>query len=379
MTRIARRRWLLGAAALPGALALAGCSQLRPPFLGGGAPGRCVEPGEEIPEEDLETVADGVMVDVSPPDEEVRFLPASLALSPDGTTLAASESYDRVALGVQQRRGIILWDTSSGEVLRRIDSPALGRIAWDPEGSRLAVGEGRRIDLVDLEGNHQRTLLGHELPKGGVAYIGGLAFAPDGSMLASTGADDTVRLWDMAPEACGQGHVLRPPEDSNKCVSWSPDGSSLAVGGFRQHSADSSDNPPELWDPATGTRTEVLEEVPGEVFTLGHSPEGDLVVVTDDPSALLVITQDGRIEDGPVPASPRFADLAVGPGGRIAVHRDHELLRWHRDSGEELRDELEASIDSMVWSADGQVLFCLSARDGVLALDASHVRTFDLP
>ena len=382
MTRIARRRWLLGAAALPGALALAGCSDLRIPFLGGmsgGAPGRCVDPGEEIPEEDLQTIADGVMVDMDPPDEDVRFEPSTLAISPDGTILAAAESYDRVALEAEESRGIILWDAASGEVLRRISSPALGQIAWDPDGSRLAIGEGRRIDLVDLEGTHQRTLLGHELPKGGIAYIGGLSYSPDGSMLASTGADGTVRLWDMDPESCGEGQLLRPPEDSNGDVSWSPDGSTLAIGGFRQHNSESPDNPPELWDPATGERKEVLEEIDGEVFALSYSPEGDLVVVTDKPSALLVLSQDGSLREGPVIESTWFVDLAVGPGGVIALHRDDELLRWNPRTGEELRDELAERTDSMVWSADGTVLYCLSAREGVLALDGADMRTFALP
>src|SRR5690606_40702152 len=127
---------------------------------------------------------------------------------------------------------------------------------------------------------------------------------------------------------------------------WSTDGSTLAIGGFRQHNSESPDNPPELWDPATGERKEALEETDGEVFALSYSPEGDLV---------------------------------VGPGGVIALHRDDELLRWNPRTGKELRDELAERTDSMVWSADGTVLYCLSAREGVLALDGADMRTFALP
>src|SRR5690606_40166365 len=127
--------------------------------MSGGAPGRCVDPGEEIPEEDLQTIADGVMVDMDPPDEDVRFKPYTLAISPDGTMLAAAESYDRVALEAQESRGIILWAAGSGEVLRRISSPALGQIAWDPDGSRLARSEEHTSELQSRENIVCRLLL----------------------------------------------------------------------------------------------------------------------------------------------------------------------------------------------------------------------------
>ncbi len=46
MTDCSRRRLLLGATALPGALALAGCSGGLPPLPGSGSPGICIDPSE---------------------------------------------------------------------------------------------------------------------------------------------------------------------------------------------------------------------------------------------------------------------------------------------------------------------------------------------
>lgn len=381
MTDCSRRRLLLGATALPGALALAGCSGGLPPLPGSRSPGNCLDPSEEIPEEAYETVPEGVIVDPVPLDESLLFMSSTLTISPDGSMLAACE------MGFPQdpehagTRGVVLWDAGTGAVIHRFRPPMLGRLAWHPDGDRLAIGDGRLISIVDLEGTLERTLFGHELPRGDTAAILDLAFSPDGIQLASSGSDRTVRLWDMDPESCGSGHVLRTGPRHNRDLSYSPDGSSLAVGATSTSSEGDEDNPPTLWDPTTGRRTEVLEDVPGIVFALDHAADGALIVVADEPRALMAVGTDGSVVEGPVTTSTWFADLAVGPAHRVALHVDEELLLWDRESGEESRHEIgsESAVDSMVWSAGEDVLFCLSSREGILAFDGTRWTSFDLP
>jgi hypothetical protein len=97
----------------------------------------------------------------------------------------------------------------------------LDRVAYSPDGRRLAGACGREVKVWDaLTGQEVLSL------EGNTGTVCGVAFSPDGKRLASASADGTVKVWDAATgqEALSlQGHT-----GSVVCVAFSPDGQRLA-------------------------------------------------------------------------------------------------------------------------------------------------------
>ena len=118
------------------------------------------------------------------------------------------------------------------------------------------------------ERNHNRDM--DALHPGVIAQdaaIFSLAFSPNGQLLASGGADDTIHLWQIRAQKFIAFHTLTGDTHFVRSVAFSPDSQTLASG--------STDTTVRLWDVVTGTElgTPLLGHL-NSVEDVAFSPDG---------------------------------------------------------------------------------------------------------
>jgi tetratricopeptide (TPR) repeat protein len=145
-------------------------------------------------------------------------------------------------------------------------------VAFARDGRRLvAAGDGGLVQVLDAEtGAEVRALRGHR------DVVRRALFSPDGRLLATAGGDQTIRLWDMTTEPPpGQEavpvRVLVGPSEAEHIsgLSFSADGRRLASSGL--------DQTIRIWDVDSGDETLTLRGYADYVAGVAFSPDGRLL------------------------------------------------------------------------------------------------------
>jgi WD40 repeat protein len=169
-----------------------------------------------------------------------------------------------------------IWDLSSGSLVRKLEGEKNRwgmALAWSPDGRYLAAGRVA-VTIWDAEnGEKVSTFEGHR------DFVRDLAFSPDGRLLASASMDKTVRVWSLGLGKSlhtfrpadfvvftKNGTVASPISVPMTCVCFSPDGTALASGG--------ADRVVRLWDIKTGEMLRRFEGHRMTIMAVSFSPDG---------------------------------------------------------------------------------------------------------
>ena len=170
-----------------------------------------------------------------------------MALSPDGTALAAST----------MKHEVHVWDIPTRR--HRFTVPGFANLAFSNDGHSLAIGGRQIVRLWNAETGEEQPSLPVRTP-----WVRAVAYSHDGRYLAAVGDDASVEIWDMTSRTLQQ--TLAAPTEDVASVAFSPDGRLLATGGHDQIIR--------LWNLASGSVERVLEGHEGRISVLTFSPDG---------------------------------------------------------------------------------------------------------
>ena len=222
---------------------------------------------------------------------------------------------------------------------------------------------------IDLKG-HTRSVLS-------------TAFSPDGQILASGSADDTIRLWNV-----NTGELIETFEghtDVVSSVAFSPDGQTLASGSW--------DETIRLWNVNTGELIETFEGHTDVVSSVALSPDGQTLAsgsgdttihlwnanimesevlwsletgeqVEENTDQLLIILEGHKGSINSITFSPDGQTLASGSW-------DETIRLWNINTGKLLKtlEGHESNVTSVTFSPDGQTLASGSWHSGRWGMD----------
>jgi WD40 repeat protein len=196
----------------------------------------------------------------------------SLAFAPNGKSLAVGSSVGIHLLQTEDLSELSVWQ--SGARVRGL--------AFSPEGTILAAALFDDTIRIRSASNGQllRTLRGH------ANWVRDVAISPRGDVLASASDDDTIRLWRIS-----DGALLRTIQEGTqgvRCVAFSTDGVVLASGLENGNIG--------IWRVADGKLLQILKGHTDWVRTVDFSPDGKLLASGSfDKTARIWSLGDGQL------------------------------------------------------------------------------------
>jgi len=279
-------------------------------------------------------------------------------LSPDGKYIIT-----------ESNTGQRLFNTETGNVIKRIDTPSFSVGAFSPDGKRVIVNNGRNIRIIDIETGSFRDCSGH------TGTIRSLVYSSDGQYFVSASSsggiggnnnDNTVRVWNA--ETGQEILIISGHSGGVTSALFSPD-SRIIV------SMDTSAIC--FWNAETGASLRSITR-PRSANLMALSPDGSKIAVAAGNNIIVLNAQNGREIYNLTGHSGSIVDLCFNPDGNKLISasggQGKNLMIWNMSTGWGTENKLSIGVNgysNLTLSSDGTTLVVntLGRRTYILGLE----------
>jgi WD40 repeat protein len=272
-----------------------------------------------------------------------------------------------LAAGRARNGSVFVWRLPSGEpVSNRPAEDGVSALACSSDGKSLALGKvDGSVAITDISGKTMRTLAVATLP------IGGLAFSPDGSLLAINVTEAPAQLWNPA-----QGTLVAALKTDfggssrwrwfHTAMDFSPDSNLLAT-------AD-GDTSVRIYD-RNGRLKATYSDLLVEPFAISFAPDGKQVVTGGADCTLTILdASDAHVVRRLAKQPDPIFGVAVLPDGMSIVSLNIEAagfskfttLLWNIQSGEQRELPIDGAHLVGGGTTAGHKLVLFTADDSAL-------------